>query len=84
MGHYMKAEFFEEAAVAIEQIGAFTARRPDEVVSDALRTYLWLLHEQAVGRKVVSKNSESQDECPVVTLIQDKEVAQTYFAKLGW
>lgn len=80
----MKAEFVAEAAMAIEQIGRFTARRPDEVVSDALRMYFWILHEQAAGRKIVSKSSESTEEQPVVDLIQNKDMAHSYFASIGW
>ncbi len=84
MGHYMKAEFAAEAAVAIEQIGKFTARRPDEVVSDALRMYFWILHEQAAGRKIVSTSSEAAEGQPVVDLIENKDMAHSYFESVGW
>lgn len=84
MGHYIKTEFMDEAARAIEQIGKFTGRGSDEVISDALRTYLWILHEQAAGRTIVSKSRESSEEQPIVDLIRNKAMALSYFADAEW
>lgn len=81
---YLKVEFFDNGADAVAAIGAFTARRPDEVVSDALRTYLWVLHQQTFSRKVVSINGKPEDEYKVADLVQDKKAAQKYFDKMGW
>ena len=79
---YMKVELFDDGADVVAAIGAFTARRPDEVVSDSLRTYLWVLHQQTFGKRVLSVNSKPEDTYKVADLVQDKKVAQAYFEKL--
>ncbi len=62
MGRYMKFGLVDEAATALEQIAKMTKRTPIEVISDALRTYEWLLQEQTVGRKIVSMNGDPDEE----------------------
>lgn len=81
---YMKIELFGEAVEAIKEITTITARRPDELISDALRTYLWILHQQTFGRKVVSKNGGLEGEKEIVRLVENEEAARGYFKKLGW
>lgn len=81
----MKVEFFNEAVDAVDQMGLITGRRPEEVVSDALRTYLWILHQQTFGNHILSTNGGPEGwRQPLVDLVQDKKSAEAYFARLAW
>lgn len=85
MGKKMKVEFFDEGVDALNQIGLITGRRADQVVSDALRTYLWILHQQTFGNNIASTNGgPNYRRQPVAPLVEDKKIAKAYFARLGW
>lgn len=73
-----------EAAGLIPRIAQFTGRKPDEVLPDAIETYLWVLHEQAFSKKVVSTNGRPEDQMELVDLVRDKQAAQRYFNEIGW
>lgn len=74
------------AAETVEAVGDFTGgRRPDEVVSDALKMYLWILHQQTFNKKIISVNGDPEDECEVEYLIKDKRIAMRFFdERLRW
>lgn len=82
MRKYLKAEFFDEGAETVERISAITKRKPDEVVCDAFTTYLWVLHQQTFGAKILSKRGDFED--PLNHLVQDPGEAKKYFEELGW
>jgi hypothetical protein len=56
-----------------------THRRPTEVISDALRTYEWILREQTAGKKIVSINDTPEEQIELSNYVEDKEVAESYF-----
>ena len=67
----------------LHEVGRMTGnRRPDEVVSDALRTYLWILHQQTFGCTIAS--TENGYRQPLANLVEDRKAAQAYFDGLGW
>jgi hypothetical protein len=76
----MKFEFFNEAERALEDIGKITGRKPVEVVTDAMRTYEWILQEQLSGRKIVSTNGRPGDEAELEDFIVDRGAAEAYFS----
>jgi hypothetical protein len=75
----MKFEFINEAERALEEIGKITQRKTVEVVTDAMRTYEWILQEQLSGRKIVSMNGRPDDESELENFIEDKGAADAYF-----
>lgn len=93
MAEKVLTEFRGEAVSAIEQISKITGRHTAfEVLSDALRTYLWILREQASGHKVISVEAKPEDlaklnealgrfdQTVVANLIVDRDVANAYFS----
>ena len=74
----------DEAADAIAKMATITRRQPDEVLTDALRTYLWVLREQAQRRKVISVNGGPAEESELEPLVQDEKAAEQYFRTLDW
>jgi hypothetical protein len=79
----MKFELAGPAADAIDRIAEITDRKPDEVVSDALRTYLWILHEQSNGKTLLCVNGAQPAE--IESLIKNDKAAYRYFVDtLGW
>ena len=77
-------EILGDGAEAVHEIGRITGnRRPDEVVSDALNTYLWLLHQQTSGSVVASTHPE-REALEVMNLVEDSVAVRAYFDKLGW
>ena len=77
MANTMKFELAGAAADTIDRIAEITERKPDEVVSDALRTYLWILHEQSAGKKLMRVNGAETAE--VEKLIKNDKAAHKYF-----
>jgi hypothetical protein len=72
-----------EAASAIERIGKITGdRKVIEVLSDALRTYEWVLKEQASHKKVVALNETglANEEEELAPFIVDEAAARSYFS----
>ena len=80
----MKVELLKEAADSVEHMGAITARNAEEVVSDALRTYLWILYEQTSGRAIVSVNGSPNEETELERFVEDEKAAKKYFQAIGW
>ena len=82
MGLIFKFEILDEAVDAIEKIAEFTGREPIQVVTDALRTYEWILEQQSNGRKiVVMGGSPEQEEVQLTDFIEEgkESEAQLYF-----
>jgi hypothetical protein len=75
----MTIELSDNAVFSISEVGKITKRRSVEVISDALRTYEWILREQTAGKKIVSKTENREDEIELALLVEDKEAAQIYF-----
>lgn len=82
----MRLRFKGVAVKTIEAIGDFTGgREPDEVVADALKMYLWILHQQTFDKKIICVNGDPEDKYEVKSLINDKEAAMKFFNKtLKW
>lgn len=78
---YKKFELLDDAANAVDRIGMFTERKSaDQVVADALRTYLWILREQTSGRRIFSMNGDERS--VLADFVRDKKAAQEYFESL--
>ena len=71
-------DFFGEAIDGLNAISRITGRTVEEVVSDALRTYLKILLEQTKEGKGVEHS------VTFVDLIADWDAARAYFEKMGW
>jgi hypothetical protein len=95
MGQKMKVEFLDEAVDALTEMGRITGnRRPDEVVSDALKTYQWILHQQTFGSNIVSttkdlstikdQSTPKDHHQPLAKLVEDEKAAKAYFDRMGW
>lgn len=65
-------EFSDEAATATKRLGVITGRTPVEVVSDAMRTYAWVLEQQAAGHKVGLLDNGTD----IVDLVRNRSAAQ--------
>ena len=78
----MTIDLFDQAAEAIDRVGQITGRSRDEVMSDALRTYLWILHEQLQGRKIMSLDGDRPR--ALENFVENKAAADKYFSELGW
>lgn len=78
----INAEFINEAAEAIRRIGGITKRSLNEVFSDALRTYLWAIHQQTFGATVLSRKGRWENK--LAHLIKNQSEALKYFEELGW
>jgi hypothetical protein len=75
-------DLLDQAAEAVDWVAQITGRARDEVMSDALRTYLWILHEQSQGRKIMSLNGGRPR--ALENFVEKKDVADKYFRELGW
>ena len=72
----------DQAARVVDRVAAIRKRSPEEVVSEAFRIYLWVLHEQFKTRRVVSMNGGPPRE--LENLVEDKKEAEQYFKEIGW
>ena len=61
-------EFMDDASIALKEFGKITQRNMEEVVSDALRIYMWILSEQKENRKL--KN-----------LVKNRDTSEKYLEK---
>jgi hypothetical protein len=75
----LRVEFRNEAVTALERFGEITSRTPIEIVSDALRTYEWILREQTAEHKVVALGSEPASQTEIVNLVVNQPKAKAYF-----
>jgi hypothetical protein len=57
----MQLEVGSKATSAIEQLGDVTGRDALTVVKDALKTYKWILEQQAAGREVGTRQAKLQN-----------------------
>ena len=80
---YRKTELFDEGATSFEQMAKITERKGDDLVCDVFKTFLWILHQQTFGAKIVSQKGRKYRE-PLSNLVKDKEAAKKYFDELGW
>ena len=77
----LSVDFMAEAATALEQLAKITGRSLDEVLSDAINTFYWLLREQASGRRIVSMDGDPDEVVELAPLIRDHFAASQYFAQ---
>jgi hypothetical protein len=77
----LRLEFLKDARSAIEQIGKITNPTTLEVVTDAPRTYEWILRQQAANKKIVTINRSSREEQELVNFITDRKTAHSYFSE---
>ena len=73
-------------AGTIPAIAEVTGRNPVDVLSDALNTYIWILHEQAAEKKIISTTRETADDEEVtelVNLVLNKEALLRYSVEGG-
>jgi len=77
-------ELEERAVYALEKIGKITGKRTlPEVLSDALRTYAWILKEQAAGKAIVAVNGAAEKQVKLDNFVQDKVEAVNYLLREG-
>ena len=73
-------EILDEAVESVESIGKFTGRNElSEVVCDALRTYEWILEQQAKGNEVVVESNNPDDAVGLADFITDLDLARKFF-----
>jgi hypothetical protein len=78
----LEVRLSDEAAKTIVKLAAITGREFNQVVIDSLRTYLWILREQARKRTIVSENGDQGVE--LENLVRDYKAAAEYFRELDW
>jgi hypothetical protein len=73
-------ELTPEAVSAIRSIGDITGRKDVlQVLSDALRTYEWILREQASDKRLIAMDGQPEDETELTNFVMDKQAAKSYF-----
>ena len=76
-------DFHGDAAEMIDHLSEITERQRNEVVSDAFRTYLWVLYQQLHGKKVVPM-VDDKPEKPIQSFVKNTAAAEEYFRDLKW
>ena len=71
-------EFTGDSSIALEEFGKITKRNVEEVVSDALRTYMWVLSEQTFGGTVNARHRNSKENRDLVNIVKDRKAAKKY------
>lgn len=77
-------EYSGKAARVIEKMAAITGRTVEEAEGDLHRMYLWVLHEQAAGRKIFSIDGNTGGRREFENLVKSQEEAEEFFKEIGW
>ena len=88
----LHADIAGQTSLTVQKLGLISKRSVSELLSDAIRLYAWVLHEQWRGRKIVSVAStghlhvleEREDVVEVDGLIQEHGAADTFFKETNW
>ena len=88
----LHADIAGETSLTVQKLGLISKRSVSELLSDAIRLYAWVLHEQWMGRKIVSvptsghlrASEEQEDVVEIDRLIQERAAADTFFKGTKW
>ncbi|MBI2635024.1 MAG: hypothetical protein HYW79_00545 [Parcubacteria group bacterium] len=67
-----------KAVDAIREFTKITRRKNVEVISDALRTYMWILFEQTQGATITAHHKDPKENRDLMTLVRDKKISKKY------
>jgi hypothetical protein len=82
MGGKLKFELREDLSEILRRLSQITGRTITEVLSDAIRTYVWILREQSAGRSLHSQDGTNPP-VRLTDLIVDSEKAKAFFRTLA-
>jgi len=74
-------EFMDDASIALKEFGKITQRNMEEVVSDALRIYMWILFEQTFGGTVTACHSDQKENRKLKNLVKNRDTSEKYLEK---
>src|SRR5437899_734286 len=81
----IKFELRGDAVPAIHELAKITGREPEDVVSDALSTYYWVIEQQTLGNTIVAQHptadTPKHEELELDNFVHDPQIAADYFRR---
>lgn len=81
----LKFKFLGDAVQSVHALKRITGRRSTaHLLSDAMRSYLWIIFEQTYGGTIVSEHADKEEDSELTNNVKNQKFAEKYFEQMGW